>query len=84
MELKVGDKIKICKASRWKKRIKETVGVVRKICGECVEVKWETRGCVMCGIDIRCIYPTNIQRHKLYDIEPAVKIGEQLLLAFML
>lgn len=82
MRFKIGDKVRICKTSRWKKRIKETVGIVKGLQDKRIEVKWETNGCIICGIDNSCVYRVNVRWHQPYDIEPVVTKGEQLLFNF--
>ena len=83
MKFKIGDKVKVCDSSRWKKRIKDTIGVVMEIHMDVILVKWRTKGCVVCGIGCPCRYPTNVLWHKLYDIELTIKPGQQLLFSFM-
>lgn len=81
---KIGDKVKVRDSSRLKKRIKNTIGVVKSIRGGSILIKWRTTGCVTCGIDNPCRYPTNKRWCNPCDIEPAIKVGEQLLFNFML
>lgn len=80
---KIGDEVKVCDSSRWKKRIMNTIGVIVVKDENRIYVEWETKGCVICGVENPCNYPQNIQWHSSHDIEHVVKVGEQLLFSFM-
>ena len=84
MKFKKGDMVKVCASSRWKTRIKNTIGIVSMVNGcSSILVEWGTKECVICGIGNPCNYPENKQWNKPSEIEPAIKVGEQLLFSFM-
>ena len=80
---KIGDKVKVSKTSRWTQRIGDTLGVVVSMQGSSICVKWETSGCILCGIKNECNMQIQEWHHSPSDIYKINVKGEQLLFSFM-
>lgn len=81
---KIGDKVRACDSSKWKKRLGNTIGVVTGLVGTDFRVVWETDKCIfLCGVNEVCNTPINTWTHFPNEIELVAKVGGQLMLSFM-